>query len=326
MCSADTDPAAAVVLIGLGAVGMGYDIDLEPAAYALTHASAIEVDPRFALVAGVDTDEARCARFFQRFATPAFREIEDAPSDCDVVVIATPAHTHVDVLRRVFDCMAPRLVLMEKPMGANVKEATAIRDMARDANVELLVNYHRAADPRVVAVAQSLRDADIPRPYAGVGWYSKGLVNNASHLVALLMQWLGPVRRVEAIGSGDVGAAGPEPAFRLCFNGCDVEVLVVRHQSFSRFSVELVGDAGLLELGGVPETVSLRPVVADPVTPGYRTLGEPAPLGPYVNPHQTFACVYDELVSALAGMPNSLWTANEALEVQEILDIVITLT
>jgi len=314
-----------VVLVGLGAVGMGYDLDLDPGLHALTHASAISADPRFQLIAGVDVDRERRAMFADRYGVPAFGSPEEVDGSSDVVVVATPAGTHLEVAKRVAGCLDPRVLLLEKPMGETLADARDIVALATGADRDVRVNFHRAADPRIVEVAGLLASGATARPYRGVGWYSKGLINNASHLVALLLQWLGPPERVELTASGRDGAHGPEPGFRLRFDGCDVDIHAVRHESYDRFAVELVGDGGLIELGGVPESILTRPVVDDPITPGYRVLGDPHPIGPTVDPRRTFAHVYDDVVRVLDGAPGHLPTAAQALDVQEILNTVLTL-
>ena len=57
------------LIIGLGQIGMGYDFNLEPAHYILSHAQAFSEHPEFELVGGVDSNKQRCIDFEEKFKT-----------------------------------------------------------------------------------------------------------------------------------------------------------------------------------------------------------------------------------------------------------------
>jgi myo-inositol 2-dehydrogenase/D-chiro-inositol 1-dehydrogenase len=73
-----------------------------------------------------------------------------ARSDVDVVVIATPHSTHLDLALRT--AAAGKHIYLEKPMALDTAECTAIIDAARTAGVQLTVaKQTRHGDPEMLA-------------------------------------------------------------------------------------------------------------------------------------------------------------------------------
>jgi hypothetical protein len=79
-----------VLLIGLGNVGVGFD--LSDSRKVLSHARAFSRHPYFNLAAGVDTDAERRRRFEAAYGVPSFDDVGAATREVspDVVVVATP--------------------------------------------------------------------------------------------------------------------------------------------------------------------------------------------------------------------------------------------
>ena len=66
------------LIIGLGQIGMLYDLNHENPNLVLTHSKAVSQNKYFELVGGVDKDDMRCREFSKQFRKKAFKEIEDA--------------------------------------------------------------------------------------------------------------------------------------------------------------------------------------------------------------------------------------------------------
>ena len=47
------------LIVGLGQIGMGYDLSLAPDQFVYSHARALSLNPEFKLVGGVDPDRAK---------------------------------------------------------------------------------------------------------------------------------------------------------------------------------------------------------------------------------------------------------------------------
>ena len=91
------------MIIGLGQIGMGYDLALDPAKIVYTHARAFSVHPLFELVGAVDPAKKQCDLFKQHYAQPAYPTIASALQEqiASVVVIASPTTQHSLALKEV---------------------------------------------------------------------------------------------------------------------------------------------------------------------------------------------------------------------------------
>src|SRR5689334_24262837 len=109
------------LVIGLGQIGMGYDLDLDPATHVYTHARAFSTHEAFELVGGVDPDDARRQVFESQFKRPAFDDAVKAilATKPDVVAIAGPTAMHRDLVGIVLEHAAARAVICEKPLTHN---------------------------------------------------------------------------------------------------------------------------------------------------------------------------------------------------------------
>lgn len=102
------------MLLGLGDIGVGYDLAEAPQGGAVgcsnasirTHAAAVDADRRFHLLGGVDPSAERPSRLERVYSVPAWSSISstDADLEPDVVVVASqlsPAEWCTDPGERV---------------------------------------------------------------------------------------------------------------------------------------------------------------------------------------------------------------------------------
>ena len=202
------------MLVGLGAIGMGYDLELgDDAVYS--HARAFSRHPAFVLDAAVDPDQGRRQTFERVYQRPAFAELGQALEHHrpEVVIIATPTAAHGPVLTALLAAHSPKAVLCEKPLSIDAGECRRMIQQCRERGVALHVNYMRRSVPGFVEVAKRIADTRIQVPVKGTLWYSKGLLHNGSHFLNILQLWLGPVARAEILDPGRAladGDAGPD--------------------------------------------------------------------------------------------------------------------
>ena len=108
-------------------------------------------------VAGIfDLDRERAAATAAEFGIPrVYSSLEElvalAPKDA-VYDVATPAPSFLPVLEKIPDTS---VVLLQKPMGENIEQATAIRDLCRRKRLIGAVNFQLRYAPNIMA-ARSL--------------------------------------------------------------------------------------------------------------------------------------------------------------------------
>ena len=160
-----------VLIVGLGQIGMGYDLGLDPAQYVYSHARAFSQHPDFHLVAAVDPDPQKRQIFVQSYQCPAYAEIETALGlhQPGLVVIATPTPLHKETLQSVLDQSHPEVVLCEKPLSYDPEEGRLMLTACAEKGTSLFVNYIRRSLPGVVEVKRRLDAGEFGVPVKEIG-------------------------------------------------------------------------------------------------------------------------------------------------------------
>ncbi len=141
-------------VVGLGRIGwtLGYDKKREQPA---SHVMALKGNRSVKLVAGVDTNQKQLALFHKKNPlVKTFSSIGEmlekfAP---DIIVVAVNEDSHLSAALEAI-AARPRLVILEKPVALNLKEAAKIKAAAKKNGVPILVNHERrfAFDYRTAA-------------------------------------------------------------------------------------------------------------------------------------------------------------------------------
>ena len=308
-----------VLLIGLGQVGMGYDLNLNGGAHVYTHARAFEVHPRFDLVAAVDVDGLRRHAFEASYERPAYPDVASALAAHrpEIVAIAGPTSLHGELVRQVLAGSTPRVILCEKPLAYAPTEATAMVAACEARGVALYVNYMRRSDPGVIETHRRLVSGEIATPIKGVAWYSKGFLHNGSHFFNLLQYWLGPVEHSEILDAGRLwDGHDPEPDVRVVFAQGTMVFLAAREEAFSHYTVELLAANGRLRYEQGGERIEWQAAQPDANFAGYTVLAaQPEVIPSEMDRYQWH--VVEQLAHALDGRDAQLCTGRDALATLE---------
>jgi len=303
------------LLVGLGQIGMGYDLAGGSDDAIRSHAKAFSLHPAFELTAAVDASLEKCDLFLQHYGGNVFQNLQQALEDVQpsIVVIATPTTSHSTVLEHVLRYTRPKAILCEKPLAYDLAEATKIVEHCKNTEVDLFVNYIRRADPGVLEVKKRIKSLAIGLPLKGNVWYSKGFLNNGSHFFNLLEFWLGDFVQANVL----------EPGILLENNDCEPDVQVEFErgkvifqaawgEAYSHNTLELLCPSGrlLYEEGG--RSITWQSVQAHSSLVGYKVLApEHETLVQDMGRYQLN--VVNQLASACANKPHSLCTGWQAL-------------
>ena len=310
-----------VLVVGLGQIGMGYDLSLDPEAYVLTHARAFAGHEAFELVGAVELDPEKREAFEAHYVAPAFSDVTTAMRvlSPDVVAIATPTALHAETVRAVLGgAVTPRAILCEKPLAYELSDARLMLDEAQEKKCAVYVNYMRRAEPGVIEVKARLLEGSIGAPYKGVVWYSKGLFNNGSHFLNLLQYWLGDVSNFQIIDQGRRWGGDPEPDFTLSFGDQRIFFIAAREENFSHYTIELIGSNGRLRYEKGGEDILWQGLKNDPAFSGYTILdGVGTKIETDYDRVQWH--VVDQLARSMKGFAAHICTGAEALNTIEVL-------
>jgi len=177
------------VIIGAGNKGAFADIPGSQNFYKyLSYAHAIRDHPEFNLLGFVDIDEKK-----GRDAAKAWRceyignDIMNLNQSVDVIIITTPDDAHGAPLFGA-SYYNPKLVICEKPICDNYKDAEWLTLKYFNKNIPLLVDYTRRFIPKYRYFYDNLSEKG--KFIKGYLYYNGGLLHTASHFIDLAL-WYG---------------------------------------------------------------------------------------------------------------------------------------
>lgn len=244
-----------VLLVGLGQIGMGYDLSLDPDKYIYSHARAFSLHPAFELIGAVDPSSENRRLFESHYGKPSYADLADALAihRPRIVVIAAPTVAHTELIEQVLESSGVISILCEKPLAYSLGDARKMVAACSNADVGLFVNYMRRVDPGVLEVKRRLDDGVIATPVKGNVWYSKGFLHNGSHFFNLLEFWLGDFVSAKVIDEGrSWGEDDVEPDVWVAFERGSFVFQAAWEEAFSHCTIELISPSGRLryEQGG----------------------------------------------------------------------------
>src|SRR5690606_17558502 len=193
---------------------------------------------RFQVVAVSDPVEERRNEAVQETGCTAYADPEQLINDdrIELVVVATPSHTHADLTVKALE--AGKHVLVEKPMAVNVQEADRMIAAAKKNDRLLTVYQLRRLDPDYVRLKEII-DSGILGPLVLVkfarnsynrrrDWqtlrkFGGGMLNNwGSHIVDQALQLIdGEVDRFFADMQHTVSAGDADDHVKIVMKGAN---------------------------------------------------------------------------------------------------------
>jgi predicted dehydrogenase len=186
--------------------------------------------PEFRLAGLCERDEGRIEDFGRRHSgARVWRDFDLALTDdsIEAVAIATPPHTHYDLVRRALE--AGKHVLVEKPLARGAAEAAELISLADDLDRVLMPGHTFLYSPSVNKVRSLIEEDVLGEIYfvtssrMNLGLYQQDgvVLDLAPHDLSILLHWLGrPLVEVAANGRSVFRDGVHETAFlTLCFEG-----------------------------------------------------------------------------------------------------------
>lgn len=289
-------PVIRTCLIGFGNVGQGLYLRAEN---KNSHLRAIKFNRNFELVAIVDPaineqlpglPKVRCSK--------SIEEIQDV--NADLVIIAAPTNTHLDICRESVIFLNPKAMLIEKPVGLILEECNAIKKCLQHIPT-ILVNYQRNYD-RIIL--QQLTDVIGSGYSKGVVYYSNGAINNASHGLALLISVFGrPINVFNLSSSKKERPSGIDVDFVVEFKETKITFIATEEKHYSIFRIELFGPKGAWLYDAGLERSETRTRVDDPIYVGRFSLKKNSTITS-IPDTESFNHVYDYLEKRIRGDSN----------------------
>lgn len=188
-------PFYRAAVIGCGKIGAEeslYAKTLRPA----THAAMFYGLKRVEMLALVDTNEKQLQKAKRLFPRAfIFTDIKRMMREIhpDIVCVAVPTFLHEEIVQEVLQ-YRPKAIICEKPLAQTLESAQNIIRMCKNKGVLLFVNHTRRFNPKLLEVKREIKK--IGPIVQGSARYVRGIFNNGTHLVDLLLFYMGEVESV----------------------------------------------------------------------------------------------------------------------------------
>jgi predicted dehydrogenase len=245
-----TEPWRALV-IGCGDIAGGYN-DSADDRMVLTHAAAYCRHDNFVLTACVEPSREKRQSFMAKWGVPfGYSTLEDALacSRYDIVSICSPTGTHLAAIRRVLE-VGTRAIIVEKPVDENAAGARECAVQARRRGVPIAVNFTRRFDPAMRNLRRQILSSEFGVLLGIVGWYCRGTLNNASHLIDLIIFLTGREPHLVATGPArsDLNEMDISVSAILDLCGVPCHLIPADGRRYSHFELELAFEDRILTI------------------------------------------------------------------------------
>lgn len=183
-----------LTIIGGGAIACGYDSPDDTK--ILTHIHAAILHPDVKLSSIVENNISQQKKIEEKWGTnfTQFSNINNAINfdKSDIIIIATPTITHLDIIKEVLSIYEPKLIICEKPIVSNIFELEELQNIEMDVSTKLITNFTRRYDPSLNRLKDFIEN-DIKKIHHFYGTFTKGLLHNGSHMIDLIYMLIGKV-------------------------------------------------------------------------------------------------------------------------------------
>ncbi|MDC1027474.1 Gfo/Idh/MocA family oxidoreductase [Candidatus Thioglobus sp.] len=311
------------ILIGLGDIGLNYDLHRDQSKYIQTHSRAFFLNSGFDLQGGVDINSDACDTFTKKYNVKSFNMIEEALNEIkpDLVILAVPTSFQFLAIKEVLSCFVPKSILCEKPMGENLQDGKKIVSICKEKDVSLYVNYIRRCLPESMEIKRQIDEGIINTPIKSVVWYSKGISHNGAHFINLMEYWFGKCLDVKVINKGrEFEGFGLEPLVHMKFENSEVIMISAWEEHFSHYTIEIVSSTGRLYWGN--NGLEWQNAIKSKNFTGYSYLSDESEEihsgGEKYQMH-----VADELYLAMTGNHSSISSGEQALQTLQTIDLML---
>jgi predicted dehydrogenase len=263
-------------IVGCGRIGTGTgDLSLGRSRIK-SHAEAYFDLPNVVLAGLCDTDASSLARASSAWGVAAtFDDVATllAATHPDLLSVCAPPNEHVSILRLAIQA-GVKGVILEKPVAPDLAIAHEALVLVQTSNTRVAVNYTRRFPPAYRAAIEMVRSGGLGRIQHVHGIYTKGIVNNGSHMFDLLRAMLGePVRVAPLPGGCDLDSSDPSVSASLVFDsGVEAWLAAVDGRAFNVFDLDILGAEGRISFTDLGHIIQRSSVNDSTAEHGFRQL------------------------------------------------------
>lgn len=174
-----------VAIIGLGNIGMLYDSDMG-SQYCLTHSKSFFNHPGFNLKMMIDVDEIKLRRAKKLYGKNKdilfLKNLNQSDYIPEVIVLSSSPRVNKLILEEYYEKDQVKVFFIEKPFDT-IKEEKYLDTY----NSKIAINYFRKFLNPYRKIKAAIDNGEFGKPLLINCIYSKGLKNNGSHMLDLIL-------------------------------------------------------------------------------------------------------------------------------------------
>ena len=169
------------IIIGLGNIGTGNTNNFSK---FLSHSYAVSKSKYFNLIYGIDPNTKKRKLFEKKYKVQGLENINLLTQNdkIDLIVISTKPKDHLNAVKSAIKKVIPKMILIEKPVCENLKQARMLKKILIKNNIKCFVNYPR----RLLKIATILKRLVKNKFMRGEILIYGGLINNGCHFIDLM--------------------------------------------------------------------------------------------------------------------------------------------
>lgn len=243
------------VIIGFGGIAAGYAKDTLMHRYYpyATHAQVLKDHPQFEWVGIVESDPIVAATAKSEWSIAnVYSTVEELARHInpEIAIIATPPNERFSIIKHM---PSLRGVLVEKPLGLTLREASMFTDYCQQHSLIAEINFWRRTDVLFNRLAKGLLFELIGEVQAIFGVYGNGLKNNGSHLIDFIRFMCGEIQAVQSVTQRYLDYQSPiatdtHVAFDLLLQDKIAHFQPINFSHYRECSVDIWGETGRLSI------------------------------------------------------------------------------
>ncbi|MBU4348545.1 Gfo/Idh/MocA family oxidoreductase [Patescibacteria group bacterium] len=246
-------------IIGLGKIAHGYEDDklvLKRMDFP-THFSALREHSNFELVATQDIS-AKVRTLFKRkikknkLSVTIYSDWQKMveAEKLELVVVATNTDSHAKICDKLID-LGVKNILCEKPISYSLEESKKLIKKAEKAGCVLFVNYFRAFNDSYARLIKKIKSRFLGRIQSFDVKYSRGIFNNGTHMIDLLIRMFGEVKTARGVKNLTCNFFEKDPTINASLqfkNGISGYIHGLNNDFYNIFELDILGEKGRIKI------------------------------------------------------------------------------
>jgi predicted dehydrogenase len=245
---------------------------------------------------------------------------QDLPHEAgafDAISICSPTEVHFGDIEAAL-ASKPRVIFCEKPVSMYVVQTQQAVTDCTTQQVLLAVNHSRRWSPEVQQLKQNLAQGQWGAVRSVSAVYNKGMLNNGSHMMDLLLNLFGPLL-ITHVGQAMVDCFDADPSVDACLqtaDGVPIQLNVAHAQDYALFEMQIFTEKGVIAMEDGGARWRFRTAAPSAQLPGYNFLNHGEWVAPKGSPalRNAVANLHDALTQGAA----LACTGSHALQAQSL--------